>query len=509
MRFSLRLRASYCLFLCIVTLAGDGWAAEPQWLEVRSPHFSVYTDAGEKRGRETALEFEKMRALFATLLGTTTTTFPDAPQIVAFRSAEEMRQFAPLWNGKPATIAGFFQESDERSYIVIDLSAADPWRVVLHEYGHFLLTRSSTRRFEPWFAEGFAGYFSTLESDKKESRIGEISEQDLETLQRDGTFKIADLFRIRQSSRTYNESGDRRSVFYAESNLVVHYLYDNSLIPAVFKYFDLVTEKQMPVEEAMRQAFGMTAEEFDKAFRSYVNAGRFRTYSLPRSQSVERDQFTVRVPSQPEQMFLLADIHLHSPDYEQKGLEELRQLVQTMPGDALALRELGNVHLRQKNYAEAHEYLRRAVLENPRDSRAHYYSALLMSREKGFSNLADLAAMKKELEASIALDADLADAHSLLAFVQTFSADTTAGIESMRRAVALKPGEVVFRFNLAQLYLHNRMPDSAIELLKAIDSSGNAFLNKRIADALKDALEMKVASAGGKVSVPGFLMLTP
>jgi len=33
-----------------LALAGD-----PQWVEIRSPHFSVVTDAGEKRGREAPL----------------------------------------------------------------------------------------------------------------------------------------------------------------------------------------------------------------------------------------------------------------------------------------------------------------------------------------------------------------------------------------------------------------------------------------------------------------------
>ena len=37
------------------------------WVEVRSRNFAVNTDAGEKRGREVALRFEQMRALFGSL----------------------------------------------------------------------------------------------------------------------------------------------------------------------------------------------------------------------------------------------------------------------------------------------------------------------------------------------------------------------------------------------------------------------------------------------------------
>ena len=38
------------------------------WLEIHSTHFTVITDAGEKKGRDVALRFEQMRAVFATLL---------------------------------------------------------------------------------------------------------------------------------------------------------------------------------------------------------------------------------------------------------------------------------------------------------------------------------------------------------------------------------------------------------------------------------------------------------
>src|SRR5271154_119110 len=45
-----------------------GFAGEQQWVEVRSPNFSVITDAGEKRGRDVALHFEQMRSVFGTLM---------------------------------------------------------------------------------------------------------------------------------------------------------------------------------------------------------------------------------------------------------------------------------------------------------------------------------------------------------------------------------------------------------------------------------------------------------
>ena len=63
--------------------------------------------------------------------------------------------------------------------------------------------------------------------------MGKIPDDDYAILRQVGTMKIADLFRVRQNSQTYNESGDRRTTFYAESGMLMHYIYDNQLLPKV------------------------------------------------------------------------------------------------------------------------------------------------------------------------------------------------------------------------------------------------------------------------------------
>jgi len=111
-----------CLLLC----SSLGFAADPQWVEVRSPHFSVITDAGEKRGRDVALHFEQMRSVFGKLLTKANVNLSVPLQIVAFRSTKEMRQVAPIFNGKPTELAGLFQGGQDRSFIMLDLSVENP-----------------------------------------------------------------------------------------------------------------------------------------------------------------------------------------------------------------------------------------------------------------------------------------------------------------------------------------------------------------------------------------------
>ena len=133
--------APFFLVVPVVLMASNAtvlFASEPQWVEVRSPNFSVVTDAGEKRGREVAMHFEQMRAVFGALMTKAKVNLPTPLQIVAFRSTKEMRQMAPLFRGKPTPLAGLFQGGADRSFIMLDMSVENPWAVVFHEYAHQL-----------------------------------------------------------------------------------------------------------------------------------------------------------------------------------------------------------------------------------------------------------------------------------------------------------------------------------------------------------------------------------
>src|SRR3984957_10617930 len=214
-------------------------------MEVRSPHFSVVTDAGEKRGREVAMRFEQMRAVFGALMTKANINLPIPLQIVAFRNGKELRQFAPLFKGKPVELAGLFEQGSDRSFILLDMAVENPWTVVFHEYAHQLMNGNLQGEFDPWFQEGFAEYFSSIEVDNKEARVGKVPNDEYVILQQSGTIKIADLFRVQQNSQTYNESGDHRNTFYAESGMLMHYIYDNQLLPKAGIYYDLMESRHL------------------------------------------------------------------------------------------------------------------------------------------------------------------------------------------------------------------------------------------------------------------------
>ncbi len=483
------------LFLPVLALSAvaNAFADDAHWIEVKSPHFSVVTDAGEKRGRETAMRFEQMRAVFGTLMTKAKVNIPIPLQIVAFRNSKEFRQFAPLWNGKAVQLAGLFQGGEDRSFIMLDMSTENPWSVVFHEYAHQLMNGVLTARVDPWFEEGFAEYFSSIEVDSKEARVGKIPEDEYLVLEQNGMMKVADLFRVQQNSSTYNESGSHRTVFYAESGIVVHYLYDNNLILKLSQYFDLKMSKNVPVENAIQQGLGMSAADFDKALHNYVSSGHFQYYRIPTPANIVSGEYVTRPLSPADSGAVLADIHLHSRDYREKAIAEFQEILNADPNNASACRGLGYAYLQKQDLTRAAEFFKRAAQGDSKDPRVHYYSALLMSREGAFTNHSDLPEMIRELDTAIALDPEFADPYSLLAFAQMYAGDPAKGLVSMQKAVSLSPRNENYQFDLAQMYLNNQQTGPAIAILQTLTRSSSPEVSARASGTLEQAQQFEAS----------------
>jgi tetratricopeptide (TPR) repeat protein len=106
--------------------------------------------------------------------------------------------------------------------------------------------------------------------------------------------------------------------------------------------------------------------------------------------------------------------------------------------------------------------------------------------------------MTKELETAIALDPNYADAYSLLSFAYAYAGEAAKGLQTMRKALSLNPGNETYIFNLAQMYLNNRNPDEAISIFESLRSARNPALATRSADMIEEAQGMKSAIAAGE-----------
>ncbi len=459
-----------CCLFAIVALPWTSHAASPPWVEVRSGNFSVTTDAGEKRGREVAQRFEQMRAAFGALFQRAKLNSPVPLQIVAFRSGKQLKQYGPVWKGRAVELAGFFQAGEDRNFIALDLSSEGGWGVVFHEYAHMLINGNMPPT-PLWFDEGYAEYCSSLKVDGKYIDFGMPPEHLAQTLAQSGWMRTVDLFSVGHDSRDYNE-GDRRSIFYAQSWLTVHYIMSQKKSKELKEYLEL-WQKRVPVADAVQQAFGIAPAQFDRTLRDYFH-GRASYFRVPAPADIEGGPYQSAPLGPLQAEAILADLHYHTREHHEQGIAEFRDILKRDPDNYLANRGLGYACLRQNDFECAGEHFQRAAAQEQRDPRLHYFNAMLMSRREMMrgDSPAKLKEMRAELQKAIELDPNYADAYTLLAYTHSVAGDHEAALENARKAVELSPRNEHLLSNLANYQLRaEKWDEAAATLVKLKDSS--------------------------------------
>jgi len=491
-----------CFLLVAVLICGIAARADQQWVEVDSSHFSVATDGGEKRAREVGQRFEQMRTAFGVLFKKLTVN--TAPlQIIAFRNAKEMRQFAPLYGGKPIEVAGFFLgnggrggpgSNEERQYIALDLSQEDSWGTVFHEYAHLLINSN----FPPspvWFDEGFAEYCSSLKMDKKEIVIGLAKPELPELLSQTRWLKLVDLFSVSHDSQIYNRD-DRRSVFYAQSWLTVHFFMTKNMMKQAATYVEITENQHVAVPEAIRRSFGMEPEALEKMIENYFRGGAMH-FTAPTPPGLPAVQFNSRPLNELEIKSVMADLDYHSRDYRQRGLTEFQEILAKQPENVVANRGLGYEAMQKNDWETAGDHFRRAAAQDVKDPQVHYLLALMMSR-KGMSSehRENLDAIRKELTAAIALEPNYPDAYSLLGMTLSVAGEKQPAIDALKKAIALSPRNPWFMGNLASAYLQAQDFDHAIPLLHELQTSKEPGIAPMAAQQLQQVEAYRSAVSG-------------
>ena len=492
-----RLCSCFLLLTCAILLRQS--ARADNWTQVRSSHFVVNTDAGGDRGRQVALRFEQMRAVFGQLILRSEVSSPVPLTIIAFHNSDEMQAHVPVYQGKAVDLHGFFLSRPDRDFVVLDLSAGNNWEMVFHEYAHVLLDGN----YPPtplWFNEGFADYYSTINVLRNSVEIGKPPQGYLDVLRRAKWIPLSELLQAQPDSKTYNLS-DRRSLFYAESWVLVHYLFDMQKLPAAGEYFGLVENQHAPVEEGVQQAFGMTPQQLEQQVKNYYQSPQavYRTIQAP-VDVTKVNTYTADKIQPADAQALLADLDVHMEDHQQRGMQELENLLQLHPDNALALRSLGYAWLQKDDLDRAGEYFERAAKLNSSDAWVHYYSAVLRHRSAEKLTPEELEASKGDLRAAIRLNPQFADAYNLLGLAYIQSGDLQLAIRNLTTAVQLSPRKESYRANLAQAYIFARKWEEATVLLQNLAASKDPKMAEQANQQLQ---EMDEARTRQRVEILG------
>ncbi|HET8946601.1 MAG TPA: tetratricopeptide repeat protein [Candidatus Polarisedimenticolia bacterium] len=342
-----------------------------QWIRYQSPNFNVYSSAPERRTEDFIVRLERFREVLGTIFPSFEVTSPVETTVFVFKSWPTMEPFAPRYGGKTVTIDGQFTWSRDENFVVVNGSGTDDHMpVVYHEYMHYFTMRNLPP-LPPWFGEGIAECYETFRTDGKTAELGRGKVEHILYLRQVPFMPLDQLFAVRHDSPEYNE-GDRRSVFYAESWALVHYLiwdtakYRQKLVA----FLDRLGSGE-DSQQAFVGAFGTSPADLQAELRRNLEHGQYlKSVVTLKGPPVEASVRKSPV-SKGEIQARLGDLLAHSADERSGDAESyLDAALAAEPDNAVALRALALVRRGQGKPDEARALLEKRLAADPHDGMA-------------------------------------------------------------------------------------------------------------------------------------------
>ncbi len=487
------------------------YAAERPWQEIRGRNVLVFGQQSSGTLRDIAIQIEQFRFVLGRVIGGAVQTQPVPTEVYLFDNLRAMQPYEPLYRGRPATLSGFCHcgSPDESSVIVASLSNyAESSSIVYHEYTHLLL-RNAVTSVPVWLNEGLAEFFSTFTLDAKaqSAQVGAALPRHLAAL-RDEFVPLTQLLDVDRTSPLYNEQ-TRRSVFYAESWALTHYLLAGR--PGgveTIKAFLADYADGADSATALVRATGLPLKTIERDLRGYVNqplnlaaATGFSAMTLTLTDAVEVDAPASARPLAPaDAEARLGDIQLRV-DRVDEGTRRIEQAAEAAPNVAQAQLVLARLRLRQQRNDEALALLERAAARAPDDFATQYLYGLTLLRDLG--DPADARwPSQRAAQARAALARAVGarpESPAALAWLGYAIEETGTGLadarEAIRKALALAPGRLYYALQLAEIEAQMGNAAEARRLLRPLVQAADTSLAKRATEAMA-SIDRQPAASG-------------
>lgn len=456
------------IFLLLLVVAASAWARDngSGWLEVRSPHFTVITNAGEARGRHVLAQFERMRWVFQSSLPGANLDPANPIVVIAVKDRKDLEALEPpayLTKGQ-VTLGGLFSRSTDKNYILVrlDVEGEHPYSFVYHEYTH--LMEGAAAEWTPlWLNEGLAEFFQNTDVREKEVLLGEPDWTNLQLLQQNRLIPLPVLLKVDATSPYYHEE-QKGDIFYAESWALTHYLEvadSKDHANRIGKYLLLVSKGTDPVVAA-EQAFG-DLQKLQAELEQYTRAGQDTYFQKSTAQApLDEGSFTVTPLSVAQADAIRADflVYVGRTD-DARALADAA--LKADPNNVKAHETMGLIEFRAGHHEEAKKWYEQAVVLDPQSYLAQYYTGAL-----GVMAGSTDEGAESSLRAAIRLNPRFAPAYDALAMLLTTRQDKLDEAHMLElQAIALDPGNLHYRLDTAHILMVQEHFDTAVRVLEA------------------------------------------
>jgi cytochrome c-type biogenesis protein CcmH/NrfG len=457
------------LFLLVVVLSpllAPARDKAENWVEVRSPHFSVVSNSNEKQAHRVADQFEHMRSVFHTLFPKIQIDTLGSITVLAIKDEKDFRALEPaeyLAKGQ-LKLGGLFLRGPDKNYVLLRLDAEGehPYAVVYHEYTHLLLSRAEWMPL--WLNEGLAEFYQNTDIREKEVALGQPSPENLLLLRQNRLLPLATLFVIDHTSPYYHEE-DRGSIFYAESWALTHYLEQRNFrekTNQLADYAQLLSQHVDAVTAATR-AFG-DLKQLQSALDGYVRQGSFQYFRIPGATDVDDTAFQSHALANAQADAVRADFLA----YNQRTADAralLDRILQEDPNNVLAHETMGFLEFQERHVDEARNWYARAVKLDSQSYLAHYYFAAISMNSP--LDTPGGAQVESSLRASIKLNPSFAPSYDrLAAFLAMHHRNLDEARMMALSAVQLEPRNLTYRMQTANVLLQMERGKDAVAVIR-------------------------------------------
>lgn len=350
-------------------------ACADDWIELRTPHFTVISEASEGRTRDWAVEFELFRRGMSVVMPVDAVG-REPVTLVFFRSDRRMRPYKPLENGKPARMAGYFVRAPGQNFLALAIEGArDDVREIIHHEGVHWHLSGAARTLPLWLEEGLAEALGNFRLKGSSFVIGANRPETMRRVRIAGPMPFADLMEIAPGELDYNgKHGARTTLFYQQSWAAVHALLFGTEGIGVAAFAEFIRRPPgagKPTQE-LEQGLGLTAERLDRRLADYLERGQFRALTIPFDRRAVESGFAVRPASAPEVDLALGNL-LVSVDRASEAEALLRRAVAGLPNDPRPLEAMALMSYQTGRSDDAELHFRAALYHGSRSYLAYYF----------------------------------------------------------------------------------------------------------------------------------------
>jgi TPR repeat protein len=490
-------RSSIVALIVACCATGTQLLAADRWIEVKSAHFSVVSNAGDRATRTLVWQLEQVRSATSTLWRWARLDLNVPLSVVIVKDENEMRRLAPeFWEKRGAVHpASIWLTGPDQHYLLlradVELDERETVNPYLSSYASYIglvLAQTGEHELPFWFSQGFTGVLSNTIVQEGSVLVGAPIPWYLQVLRERPLLPLAKLLAVTRQAPEVGDA-DRRHLFDAETWALVHFM----MFGEERKHADKLNVYWRAISSgtdaaaAFAEAFG-PLHAVETAFRRYIEQPIFTYQKINVDVSVQREKFPSRAMSESEAASVRALVlaSMQRPQESRAAIAESRKADTSAPGSYVAEGLLLDF---EGKADEARAAYAKAAAAGSTNAYAYYrLASLKWQRNPSRDALAEIEA---DLVSAVRLNPRYAAAYSWLGQVRA-SLGTGDPVSLVRRAIALEPKQPRHRMSAANVLLRQGKQEEA-----RVEASAAATLARTEGErrAAQQLLEL-VAQAG-------------